>query len=190
MALIPRLGCDGRQGHVRSAGIDLGPLAAEEVEVQVEHCGLCHSDVSVRNNEWGFPQFPAVLGTRLSAAWWSWPGRQGPESRTAGWRRLDGQHLHALPALHVGRSASMSTSSSDDSRPSRRIRRPRACTLGLVHPAARQNNCRRCRAPSVRRGNRLQSAGDVCQPTSRVGIVGIGGLGHMGVKFASAYGCE
>eukprot|EP00456_Euglypha_rotunda_P019688 TRINITY_DN1739_c0_g1_i8.p1 TRINITY_DN1739_c0_g1~~TRINITY_DN1739_c0_g1_i8.p1 ORF type:complete len:252 (-),score=60.67 TRINITY_DN1739_c0_g1_i8:136-891(-) len=28
------------------------------------------------------------------------------------------------------------------------------------------------------------------KPTSHVGIVGIGGLGHMGLKFASAYGCE
>ena len=27
--------------------IDLGPLGAEEVEVQVEHCGLCHSDISM-----------------------------------------------------------------------------------------------------------------------------------------------
>jgi uncharacterized zinc-type alcohol dehydrogenase-like protein len=26
-------------------------------------------------------------------------------------------------------------------------------------------------------------------PASRVGVVGIGGLGHMGVKFAAAYGC-
>jgi len=28
------------------------------------------------------------------------------------------------------------------------------------------------------------------KPTSRVGIVGIGGLGHMGLKFATAYGCD
>jgi uncharacterized zinc-type alcohol dehydrogenase-like protein len=28
------------------------------------------------------------------------------------------------------------------------------------------------------------------KPTSRVGIVGIGGLGHMAVKFAAAHGCE
>ena len=28
------------------------------------------------------------------------------------------------------------------------------------------------------------------KPTSRVGIVGIGGLGHMAVKFAAAYGCD
>jgi uncharacterized zinc-type alcohol dehydrogenase-like protein len=28
------------------------------------------------------------------------------------------------------------------------------------------------------------------KPTSPVGIIGIGGLGHMAVKFAAAYGCE
>ena len=42
--------------------IDAGPLGAEEVEVAVESCGLCHSDLSVLNNEWGISQFPAVLG--------------------------------------------------------------------------------------------------------------------------------
>jgi uncharacterized zinc-type alcohol dehydrogenase-like protein len=28
------------------------------------------------------------------------------------------------------------------------------------------------------------------KPTHRVGIIGIGGLGHMAVKFAAAYGCD
>ena len=42
--------------------VELGPLGDEEVEVEVEHCGLCHSDLSIRNNDWGFSQFPAVLG--------------------------------------------------------------------------------------------------------------------------------
>src|ERR1700730_12624069 len=41
---------------------DLGPLGAEEVEVAVEHCGLCHSDLSVLNNDWGISQYPAILG--------------------------------------------------------------------------------------------------------------------------------
>jgi uncharacterized zinc-type alcohol dehydrogenase-like protein len=26
------------------------------VEVAVEHCGLCHSDLSVLNDDWGFSQ--------------------------------------------------------------------------------------------------------------------------------------
>jgi D-arabinose 1-dehydrogenase-like Zn-dependent alcohol dehydrogenase len=42
--------------------VDLGPLGAEDVEVAVEHCGLCHSDLSVFNNEWGTSQYPAILG--------------------------------------------------------------------------------------------------------------------------------
>src|SRR5262249_1766301 len=42
--------------------VDLGPLGAEDVEVAVEHCGLCHSDLSVLNNDWGFSQYPAILG--------------------------------------------------------------------------------------------------------------------------------
>jgi alcohol/geraniol dehydrogenase (NADP+) len=32
--------------------LDLGALGAEDVEVAVEHCGLCHSDLSVFNYEW------------------------------------------------------------------------------------------------------------------------------------------
>ena len=42
--------------------VDLGPLGAEDVEVAVEHCGVCHSDLSVLNNAWGVSQFPATLG--------------------------------------------------------------------------------------------------------------------------------
>jgi uncharacterized zinc-type alcohol dehydrogenase-like protein len=42
--------------------VDLGPFGAEDVEIAVEHCGLCHSDVSVLNNDWGISQYPATLG--------------------------------------------------------------------------------------------------------------------------------
>ncbi len=40
-------------------------LRAEEVEVEVEYCGLCHSDVSVINNEWGLTQYPLVPGHEI-----------------------------------------------------------------------------------------------------------------------------
>ncbi|HTG13054.1 MAG TPA: alcohol dehydrogenase catalytic domain-containing protein, partial [Candidatus Eisenbacteria bacterium] len=42
--------------------VDLGPLGVEDVEVVVEHCALCHSDLSVLNNDWGISQYPAILG--------------------------------------------------------------------------------------------------------------------------------
>ena len=33
---------------------DAGELKAEDVEVQVDYCGICHSDLSMIDNEWGF----------------------------------------------------------------------------------------------------------------------------------------
>jgi len=45
--------------------VDLGPLGAEDVEVAVEHCGVCHSDLSVLNNDWGISQYPAILGPEI-----------------------------------------------------------------------------------------------------------------------------
>ena len=42
--------------------VDLGPIGAEDVEIAVEHCGLCHSDLSVLTNEWGISRYPAILG--------------------------------------------------------------------------------------------------------------------------------
>ena len=39
-----------------------GPLKDEEVEIQVEYCGICHSDLSMLKNEWGITQYPFVPG--------------------------------------------------------------------------------------------------------------------------------
>ena len=41
---------------------DPGALGPEEVEIQVSHCGICHSDLSMLDNEWGISQFPLVPG--------------------------------------------------------------------------------------------------------------------------------
>src|SRR5581483_7464063 len=39
-----------------------GPLADGEVEVAVTHCGICHSDLSMADNEWGMTAYPLVPG--------------------------------------------------------------------------------------------------------------------------------
>ncbi|MCS6783335.1 MAG: alcohol dehydrogenase catalytic domain-containing protein, partial [Gloeomargarita sp. SKYG98] len=41
---------------------DPGPLPPDAVELQVEYCGICHSDLSMVNNEWGISQYPLVPG--------------------------------------------------------------------------------------------------------------------------------
>ena len=41
---------------------DPGPLGAGQVEIDVEHCGICHSDLSMLNNEWQMTEYPFIPG--------------------------------------------------------------------------------------------------------------------------------
>src|SRR6186713_656041 len=45
---------------------DPGALRAEQVEVAVTHCGICHSDLSMIDNEWGQSVFPLVPGHEVA----------------------------------------------------------------------------------------------------------------------------
>ena len=39
-----------------------GPLRDEQVEIEISHCGLCHSDISMIDNEWEESSYPLVPG--------------------------------------------------------------------------------------------------------------------------------
>ena len=41
---------------------ELGSLGPDQVDIKVEYCGVCHSDLSMRNNEWGMTSYPFVPG--------------------------------------------------------------------------------------------------------------------------------
>ena len=43
----------GAKQELEPFSYDSGPLAPEEVEIAVAYCGLCHSDLSIINNDWG-----------------------------------------------------------------------------------------------------------------------------------------
>ena len=43
---------------------DPGPLGAEEVEIAVESCSICHFDLSIINNDWGISIYPPYWVTR------------------------------------------------------------------------------------------------------------------------------
>jgi hypothetical protein len=40
-------------------------LGPEEVDIDVQTCGICHSDVSMRDDEWGMTQYPFVPGHEI-----------------------------------------------------------------------------------------------------------------------------
>src|SRR3974390_481035 len=54
------------KGPLEPFSFDPGPLRPEEVEIKVTHCGLCHSDLSMLDNEWGMSQYPFVPGHEVA----------------------------------------------------------------------------------------------------------------------------
>lgn len=60
MSIIKAWAAHGPQEVLVPYEFDPGPLKAGEIEVKVEYCGLCHSDISVLNNEWGISQYPQM----------------------------------------------------------------------------------------------------------------------------------
>lgn len=41
---------------------DAGPLGPLEVEVRVQYCGVCHSDLAMIDNDWGMSTYPLIPG--------------------------------------------------------------------------------------------------------------------------------
>jgi len=51
---------------------DLGLLGDHQVDVKVDYCGLCYSDVSMIDNHWGMTQYPLYQGMKLLEQWKPW----------------------------------------------------------------------------------------------------------------------
>jgi alcohol/geraniol dehydrogenase (NADP+) len=171
--------------------VDLGPLGAEDVEVVVEHCGLCHSDLSVLNNDWGISQYPAVLGHevvgRVTAVGPNAKGLQVGQRVGVGW--YSGSCMHCRQCLSGSQHLC-----------------PQAQFTIVGHRGGFASHLRSHWAwaiPLPEKLNFAEAGPLLCggitvfaplamfaKPTDRVGIIGIGGLGHMAVKFAAAYGCD
>ena len=49
-------------GKLEPFEYELGSLKPDEVEIDVEYCGICHSDLSMLKKEWGFTRYPFVPG--------------------------------------------------------------------------------------------------------------------------------
>ena len=52
-------------GKLQPFQYDPGPIGRDEVEVRVEFCGICHSDISMLDNDWGMTEFPFVPGHEI-----------------------------------------------------------------------------------------------------------------------------
>ena len=164
--------------------VGLGPLGAEDVEVAVGHRGLCHSDLSVLNNDWGFSQYPAILGHevvgRVTAVGPNAKGRQVGQRVGVGWNSASCMHCrqctsgshHLCPQVQftiVGHRGGFAT----------HIRAHWAWAIPLPEKLNfAEAGPLLCGGITV-----FAPLAMYAKPSDRVGIIGIGGLGHMAVQF-------
>ncbi|HZZ80377.1 MAG TPA: NAD(P)-dependent alcohol dehydrogenase [Gemmataceae bacterium] len=191
MATINAWVAPAARSKLARQNVDLGPLGAEEVEVQVEHCGLCHSDLSMRDNEWGFAQYPAILGHeavgRVVALGSAAKGLAVGQRVGIGWTAASCMHCRQClsGAQHLCSQATLTIAGHKGAFASR-VRAHWAWAIPLPEKIkVAETGPLLCGGITV-----FNPLVMYAKPTSRVGVVGIGGLGHMAVKFAAAYGCD
>lgn len=171
---------------------DLGKLKSNEVEIDVKHCGICHSDLSMLNNEWGLARYPLVPGHEVTGIV-SQVG-EGVSNLKAGDRVGLGWHsgyCMTCPSCLDGNHNMCA--------------RQEATIVGRYGGFAEKVRAQSESVVPIPAGLDMTSAGPLfcggitvfnpllqfgVKPTDRVGVIGIGGLGHMAVMFLNAWGCE
>lgn len=190
--MIKALAAHEPRGALKPFEFDPGPLAEEQVEIKVSHCGMCHSDLSMLNNEWGMSRYPLVPGHEIVGTVTA-VGRGAKrvkigDSVGLGWysgscmtcgQCMRGDH-NLCPTAEgtiVGRHGGFAS----------HVRAKWEWVTPL--PAALDP----AKAGPLFCGgitvfNPIVQAG--IKPTDRVGVVGIGGLGHLALQFLNKWGCE
>jgi uncharacterized zinc-type alcohol dehydrogenase-like protein len=171
---------------------DPKPLGRHEVEVKISHCGICHSDIHLIDNDWGISDYPLVPGHEivgtLSALGAEVQGLDKGQRVGIGWQRsaclnceycLQGfEHLCSqIKDTCVGHHGGFA----DAIRIDHRFAFP--LPDGLDSESA---------APLLCGGVTVYSplVYYKVRPAMKVGVVGIGGLGHLALQFARKMGCE
>lgn len=182
----------GAKQKLEPFSYDAGQLGPEEVEIAVEYCGLCHSDLSILNNDWGLSQYPVIPGHeavgRIVAAGDYVKGLQIGQRVGVGWSVESCMHCHEcmtgshnlcpdVAATIIGHHGGFAD----------RLRAHWAWAIPLPD-ALDISSAGPLLCGGITVFGPLLTFG--VKPTDRVGIVGIGGLGHLAVKFANAWGCE
>ena len=171
---------------------DPGELKPGDVEVSITHCGVCHSDASLIDNDWGTSQYPFIpgheivgtiaavgsavagfaVGDRVGIGW------QADSCGRCEWCRKGEENLcpQTQPTCvhrHGGYAESVRISA----------------RFAVKIPAALESETT---APLLCAGitvySPLRTLG--INPSSRVGVIGIGGLGHLAIQFARVFGAE
>lgn len=190
--MIKAFAAQGPGEELKPFEYDPGPLRPTDVEIDVEHCGICHSDLSMLDNEWGFTQFPLVPGHEVVGTV-SQVG-EGVTNVKVGQRVGLGWHSGYCMTCPSCMSGDHNLCASQE-----------GTIIGRHGGFAEKTRAHSASVVVLPDGLDIESAGPLfcggitvfspmmqfnVKPTDRVGVIGIGGLGHMALMFLNAWGCE
>ncbi|MEB3767402.1 NADPH-dependent aldehyde reductase Ahr [Acinetobacter sp. MD2] len=183
----------GAKQELEPHTFDAGELQPHQIEIKVEYCGLCHSDISMIDNDWGISQYPLVAGHEVIGT----IIRLGSEAKglKLGQRVGIGWTAESCQACDycIGGQQVLCTGES------------KATIVG--HAGGFADKIRAGWQWAIPLPDDLdpESAGPLLcggitvfdpllkhqiQARHHVGVIGIGGLGHMAIKLLKAWGCE
>jgi uncharacterized zinc-type alcohol dehydrogenase-like protein len=171
---------------------DPGPLDDHEVEIKITHCGICHSDIHLILNDWGISEYPfipghevvgtvAAIGSRVKNLATGQRVGLGWQSGSCGdceWCSRGLENLcPSIQATCVHRNGGYAD----------RVRANAHFVLPIPE-ALESANAAPLLCGGITVYSPLRQHG--INPASRVGVIGIGGLGHIALQFARAFGAE
>ena len=180
------------KGRLERFDYDPGTLGDEQVEIGVITCGLCHSDLSMVNNEWGNSEYPLVPGhevvgkiTQVGAS-----VKHLKRGDTVGLGWFSGSCMRCQQCMSGNHNLCPNGEQT---------------IVGRHGGFADKVRCKAEWAMLLPQGLDAKKAGPLfcggitvfnpivqfdVKPTQRVGVIGIGGLGHLALQFFSKWGCE
>lgn len=192
MATFHAYAADTAKGEFKPFEYDPGALRPDGVEIDVQYCGLCHSDLSMLDNEWGMTKYPFVGGHEVvgtvAALGELVPDLKVGQAVGLGWYSKSCTHcMQCLMGAH------------------NRCENAESTIVGRHGGFGDKVRCHWTWATPIPQGVDLKTAGPLfcggitaftpfvqhnVPPTGRVGVIGIGGLGHLAIQFADKWGCE
>ncbi|RKP16392.1 putative mannitol dehydrogenase [Rozella allomycis CSF55] len=200
-AEIEAYACHSKGSPIQKWTYKAHPLGPHDIEIEISHCGICHSDIHTLDSGWGPTMYPVVVGHEIIGKITA----KGPEV----------SHLNVGDRVGVG--AMVSSCLKSDCPDCTNNNDP--CCSGCVftynskYPDGHiayggyakktrvdsnyafkipENIASEYAAPLLCAGvttyTPLRRYG--CGPGKTVGVVGIGGLGHLGLQFAKAMGAD
>jgi uncharacterized zinc-type alcohol dehydrogenase-like protein len=180
------------KGKLERFSYELPAIGKEQVDIRVAYCGICHSDLSMLKNDWGNTQYPFVPGHEIVGEVISTgsdvKGIKPGDKVGLSW--FSGSCMHCRQCMEGNHQLCPHAEQTQVGRHGGFADIVRGHWSWII---PLPDNIDMAKAgPLLCGGMTVFNAivADGVKPTDKVGVIGIGGLGHMAIRFLKYWGCE